>query len=228
MIKPKRLPLLAFVLALCPFALIAQDRELAITVFGEGPSASQLGEGTSFEVQVAVSMEQYNEMMADWPNVPDDLEVFLVEDSSVGLESVAEGSSGGPESVSSHAVVGSVSCSVRAHDPHKGTSTGTVRAKATGGCRFNPIRWGPWPIGRQLRWTMTETLLHTKRGRFASEEFVRHGWLPRWRTTVDSYAWLNGVWVNVVVVRIRIVGNWRLIGSPLVAVEIKDAFVSSC
>ena len=132
-------------------------------------------------------------------------------------------------------VVGWVSCpDIRAHNPHKGAFSGTVKAKASGYCVFRPSGQGVPPPPTTMWWTLRMSLISYDRGVMAIGRFKKRGWGPRWKanvprlrgTQVDSRRCYNGTYLNLVVVLLEVP---PLYSAPsLMAVRLKSDRVDNC
>ena len=110
-------------------------------------------------------------------------------------------------------VVGWVGCpGIRAHNPHKGSTSGTVKAKASGYCVSQPSGQGVPPPPTVMWWTLRMSLISCDPGAMAIGRFKKRGWGPRWRanvprlrgTQVDSRRCYNGTYMNFVVVLLEV------------------------
>ncbi len=195
----KRL-LLPLVLALCPFALVAQDQIRGFHVYGEIrqsgyplplPDLTELaapeldfldtsrekveGEFGSFEISLEIPVEHYDELRKDFPHWPP------------------------PEQVQSHqsaasVSVGSYSCNIQAHNPHKGRFSGTVKAKASGTCEFVP-NWSDWPPNPwSTLWILRMRLISTS-GVVGYSSHWKLGWEVEWEpdSVLAAHRWTRAV-----------------------------------
>jgi len=134
--------------------------------------------------------------------------------------------------------IGTVSCSLRADNPHKGRTSGTVKAKAEGGCGFT---WtGPCAMPPDDAFQYVLQMLLARAGAPSEGKigwFPQSGPHPSWPpnavgtkpgTQVDSNICVNDNWTNVASISLYMIPPWVYSGPDPIVSASKSAEVSKC
>ena len=132
-------------------------------------------------------------------------------------------------------VAGWVKCFGSVHNPHKSRDSGTVKAKASGGCVYIPkssVGSNRRPRQQDLTWTL---YLSVASGRAsASAQYPKRGYSVLWSqnrgggTQADTGRCINGFYRAHMMVILTVGGGFFLDGDPRQADDSKWANVDAC
>lgn len=208
-----------------PFNLGDLDLEDQVAYF-ISPDLPEAQEGDiAFQIDIALSAEDYNSMMGFPSNSYDTSVQGGGDNDRIGTREP------GSE------VVGSIDCFVSPHNPHIGR-TGTVKAKASGFCTYNPYWPKPQPAQRLVQWTLHMKLDHGRFSTVAYQTHIRKGWNPQWLqnmgphqspggTQIDSYRCVNGTYLNKIMVVFSVPPPF-FTTTPIVNQRQRPGYITAC